>query len=160
MNLAGSELPLENIDTFAKKLGDSNETFSIFSSFLPTLFEDRLEYTIEICGYHCYKKTNNLKGPVPYNMTVFKGYKGVILSKEFAKFVITHPVPQALREWLKDVQIPDEEFFSTLARITEINHDEKSDTYSVVQNKNNLDNQRLYVKDGLCPRYKLSSVNL
>ena len=47
MNMAGTELPLESIDVFAKKLGASNEDFSIFSFFEPTLKEDRLKYSIE-----------------------------------------------------------------------------------------------------------------
>ena len=47
MNMAGTELPLESIDLFAKKLGASNVNFSIFSFFEPTLKEDRLKYSIE-----------------------------------------------------------------------------------------------------------------
>ena len=47
MNMAGTELPLESIDLFAKKLGASNVNFSIFSFFEPTLKEERLKYSIE-----------------------------------------------------------------------------------------------------------------
>ena len=47
MNLAGTELPLQNIDDFARKLGDSQVNFSITSFFEPKLKEERLKYAIK-----------------------------------------------------------------------------------------------------------------
>ena len=46
INLAGTELPLVNVDTYAKMLGASKVNFSIYSYFEPTLQEDRLKYSI------------------------------------------------------------------------------------------------------------------
>ena len=47
MNLAGTELPLENVDDFANKLGNSKVNFSLFSFYEPKLKEDRLKYSIK-----------------------------------------------------------------------------------------------------------------
>ena len=88
-------------------------------------------------------------------MTVFKGNKCVILSKQFSKFIISHPVSKSFREWTKDTAMPDESFFASLARITEITQDKNTGNYSVKQNLYNLTEERRYVKPGLCPRYYL-----
>ena len=65
----------------------------------------------------------NLLAPPPYNLTIYKGWKNVILSRNFATFTLTHPVAKAFRKWTQDIEIPDEEFFATLARITKIEKD-------------------------------------
>ena len=94
-------------------------------------------------------------------MTVFKGIKSVILSNQFSKFVITHPVSKAFREWTKDIEIPDEAFFSTLAQIRDITQDKHTGNYSVKQNQYNLEGKdskkyvRQFVKQGFCPRHCL-----
>ena len=85
-------------------------------------------------------------------MTVFKGNKCVILSKQFSKFVISHPISKKFREWTKDMAVPDESFFATLARITKISQDKNTGNYTVRQNLKNLGESRHYVKPGLCPR--------
>ena len=88
-------------------------------------------------------------------MTVFKGNKCVILSKQFSKFVISHPISKKFREWTKDMNAPDESFFATLARITKISQNKSTGHYTVKQNLKNLEESRHYVKPGLCPRYSL-----
>ena len=98
--------------------------------------------------YHSYEKTTHLKDPVPYNLTVYKGWKNVVISRQFSEFVLTHPVAQNLREWTKDMEIPDESFFSTLARINNITQDKESGNFTVIQNHVN----KLKLEEGLCPR--------
>jgi hypothetical protein len=88
-------------------------------------------------------------------MTVFKGNKCVILSKQFSKFVISHPVSKSFCEWTKDIGMPDESFFASLAQITEITQDKNTGNYSVKQNPYKLGERRQFVKQGLCPRYCL-----
>jgi len=160
INLAGTELPIMDVDVFAKKLGTSKINYSIFTHFEPTLKNDRFKYSIQLIEqkelsdhrYLSSQKTMKLKAPVPYNMTVFKGNKCVILSKQFSKFVISHPISKKFREWTKDMAVPDESFFATLARITKISQDKNTGNYTVKQNLKNLGESRHYVKPGLCPR--------
>ena len=73
----------------------------------------------------------------------------MVISRQFSEFVLKHPVAQTLREWTKDMEIPDESFFSTLARITNITQDGKSGNFTVLQNHIN----ELKLNEGLCPRH-------
>ena len=150
LNLAGTELPLQNLDDFSLKLANSRVNFSLFSFFEPTLKEERLKFAIkEIIQrpaasrsyktyvadnrYNSYERTEILRPPPPYNLTIYKGWKNVILSRKFAKFALSHPIAQNLKEWTKDMEIPDEEFFPTLARITKY-HQLPNGNFNITQN--------------------------
>ena len=41
------------------------------------------------------------KGPPPYNLTVMKGTKNVIISKAFSQFVTTHQVATDYFHWIE-----------------------------------------------------------
>ena len=84
--------------------------------------------------------------PVPYNLTLFKGSKNVIISRKTAHDVLTHPVHLALRNWLKDTAIPDKTFFPTIAKIVNITKTEEND-YKVVQKLDTFD-----TSFGICTR--------
>ena len=84
--------------------------------------------------------------PVPYNLTLFKGSKNIIISRKTAHDALTHPVHLALRNWLKDTTIPDETFFPTIAKIVNITQTEEND-YNVVQKLDTFD-----TSFGICPR--------
>eukprot|EP00093_Oithona_nana_P012768 12768.XXX_600448_601794_1 [CDS] Oithona nana genome sequencing. len=184
LNLAGSELPLLNIDDYAKRLKNSSIPYSIVSFFEPILSEDRMHYSIKEIEttkpasqsfssffpsqqrYHSYERTMNLKSPAPFNLTVYKGWKNVVLSRNFSAFALTHPISKTFREWTKDMEIPDEEFFATLARITSVkktqvgpssNNDDykKGGNYIVEQTHV----KELPIKRGLCPRITLWDTN-
>ena len=116
--------------------------------YFVVVFRTSFTHIFDSHRYHSYEKTSHLKEPVPYNLTVYKGWKNVILSHSFSQFVLTHPVALKLREWTKDMEIPDEGFFSTLARITKITRNRETGNFSVVQNHVN----ELHLKKGLCPR--------
>ena len=60
------------------------------------------------------------KSEPPYQLKIFKGYKNVIIRRDFATFLIYHPVAKALEEYLHDVVIPDELIYATLSRIEDI----------------------------------------
>lgn len=103
-------------------------------------------------SYSSYERTMNLKSPPPYNMTIYKGWKNVILSRNFSTFVLTHPVAKTFREWTKDMEIPDEEFFATLARITNVAKIDKEDGNYLVKQTHV---KALPIKAGLCTRITL-----
>ena len=97
-----------------------------------SIFRRSLTHVLDSNRYHSYEKTTSLKSPVPCNMTVYKGWKNVIMSRNFSNFTLHHPVAKIFRDWTKDMEIPDEEFFPTLARITKIQ--KTHGNYTVTQN--------------------------
>ena len=48
-----------------------------------------------------FQKANYAKGPPPYNLTILKANKNVIISKKFANFLLTHPVATDYFHWIK-----------------------------------------------------------
>ena len=55
-----------------------------------------------------------------------------------ADFVLNHPIPKALRHWMKQTLVPDESYFPTLARISNISQEDflGSRIWKVSQNFN------------------------
>ncbi|XP_074653678.1 N-acetyllactosaminide beta-1,6-N-acetylglucosaminyl-transferase-like [Tubulanus polymorphus] len=64
--------------------------------------------------YAAFNRTNELKEPVPYNLTTRKGELHVTASREFMEFALTDEKAQAFYYWLRDILIPDESFYTTL----------------------------------------------
>ena len=76
-------------------------------------------------------KSNETLPPVPYNLTLYRGYKNVILSRNYSHFILTHTVPKMFRNWIANTLISDESYFTTLSRITGIKQNGTS--YQVTQ---------------------------
>ena len=57
--------------------------------------------------------------PPPYNLTIFKGYKENILSRQSASFFIRSQMAQDFLNWLYDTACPEEFFYATLARVSQ-----------------------------------------
>ena len=76
-------------------------------------------------------KSNETLTPVPYNLTLYRGYKNVILSRNYSHFILTHTVPKMFRNWIANTLISDESYFTTLSRITGIKQNGTS--YQVTQ---------------------------
>ena len=55
----------------------------------------------------------------PHNLTIFKGYKENILSRQSASFFIRSQMAQDLLNWLYDTACPEEFFYATLARVSQ-----------------------------------------
>ena len=68
----------------------------------------------------CHIVQGEPKAEPPYQMQIFKGYKNVMIRRDFATFLIYHPVAKALEEYMHDVVIPDELIYATLSRIENI----------------------------------------
>ena len=60
------------------------------------------------------------KSNPPYGLKIFKGYKNVMIRRDFANFLIFHPVAKAFEEFLHDTIVPDEHLYATLGRITDV----------------------------------------
>jgi hypothetical protein len=71
--------------------------------------------------FNTLTRLNIKKSPPPFNLTIYKGVKNIILSRNLAEFVINDPVAKIFREWTKDMEIPDEHFMHSLCRIQDTN---------------------------------------
>ena len=69
---------------------------------------------------HCEGERVGIKPQPPYKLRIFKGYKNVILRRDFANFLINHPVSLAMQEFMKDTMVPDEHTYATMSRIKHI----------------------------------------
>ena len=68
----------------------------------------------------CSQVQGNKKSKPPYQMKIFKGYKNVMIRRDFAKFLIYHPVAKTFEEYMTDTLIPDEHIYATMSRIEQV----------------------------------------
>ena len=68
----------------------------------------------------CKRIRLGTKPKPPYGLEVFKGYKNVMIRRDFANFLINHPVAKAFEEYLHDTLVPDEHLYATLGRILDV----------------------------------------
>ena len=139
------------MDEFSDELTKKNIPYSVNSKEAPSLKIPRwtYKYNEEIGNV-----TETLLDPVPFNLTIFKGQRAVILSRNFSKFVLEHPVSITFRNWIKDTYIPEESFLNTLVRISNVtmifDNDKMSTTISKVTQ--NMDNS-FDTTHGTCLRF-------
>ena len=62
-------------------------------------------------------KLNINKSVPPRKLRILKGSLHVLLRRDFAQFAVTSKLALELYNWLQDMSIPDESFFSTLSSI-------------------------------------------
>ena len=53
----------------------------------------------------------------PRNLTILKGALLVLLKRDFAQFAATDKFAINLYNWMQDMDVPDESFFSTLSSV-------------------------------------------
>ena len=68
----------------------------------------------------CDIKQQGEKSKPPYKMQIFKGYKNVMIRRDFATFLIHHPVAKKMEEFMHDTIVPDEHIYATMSRIKHI----------------------------------------
>ena len=56
------------------------------------------------------------KAPPPHNITVMKGWNHIAATRKFVEFVLYDKIATDFYQWLADIFIPDEVFFSSLQR--------------------------------------------
>ena len=56
--------------------------------------------------------------PVPFNLAIFKGIKSHRLPRAWVRWLLTHPVAQAVSSWAETSALPDEMLVPTLARVS------------------------------------------
>ena len=56
------------------------------------------------------------KAPPPHNITIIKGWNHIAATRKFVEFVLYDKIATDFYQWLSDIFIPDEVFFSSLHR--------------------------------------------
>lgn len=97
MNLAGSELPMKTVSEMQQILKRLKSKSISMSVVLPSIFKYRAtnRFKMSRFGLDPFDIRPIEQGkvePPPFNLTIFKGARNVILSRKEAKFVTTHPI--------------------------------------------------------------------
>ncbi|XP_023339349.1 beta-1,3-galactosyl-O-glycosyl-glycoprotein beta-1,6-N-acetylglucosaminyltransferase 4 isoform X2 [Eurytemora carolleeae] len=141
MNLAGSELPRQSIKQFTRL---SNPQFPYMSSIKMTdkIYYRKLKHRWELVrpNYNPDKakdetpisKTKILRKEPPFNLTIFKGLRTVVMARNWTSFFINHPVAKSFIDWSRDSNMPEEYVFQTLGRITRLHFERNK--WTVEQN--------------------------
>ena len=62
------------------------------SFLMPDYNMDRVKWKTELTRENQIRVTNIALGPIPFNLTIYKGAKAWKLPREFVQFLLTHPV--------------------------------------------------------------------
>ena len=62
------------------------------SFLMPDYNMDRVKWKTELTSKNQIRVTNIALGPIPFNLTIYKGAKAWKLPREFVQFLLTHPV--------------------------------------------------------------------
>ena len=108
MNTAGTELPIHNyqkfLDTIKRANGDE-----VLKSFAYPQNNPRLTNVHRLVPVSRKEfkvlPTKSRKSKPPHNITVFKGTKNVLISRNFSDFIVSHPVAVDYYEWIKDIKV-------------------------------------------------------
>ena len=107
LNLCGMDFPLKTNLEMVRQLRAYNG-HNCIEAYVETRFPNRTMYS---------NVTGELKAPAPHNITVYKGDTYIAATRGFTNFFMNNPVAKDHLEWLKDTQIPDEYFTSTLNKL-------------------------------------------
>ena len=85
--------------------------FKTLSNFVPPAWKLHNPYC------HIPRPTHQKKESPPYGLTIYKGYREVVLSRRTVKFILKSNLTKSLLKWSQDITFPEEIFFATLVRI-------------------------------------------
>eukprot|EP00095_Tigriopus_kingsejongensis_P002867 maker-scaffold52_size450388-snap-gene-1.17 protein:Tk02867 transcript:maker-scaffold52_size450388-snap-gene-1.17-mRNA-1 annotation:"beta- -galactosyl-o-glycosyl-glycoprotein beta- -n-acetylglucosaminyltransferase 3" len=131
LNLAASELPLQSVSTIRQVVQAGN---NVESEEVPEQNWVRFAHKGVWEGSRFTHGTENL-GPPPLNITLRKGSKGVVITREFASFLTTDSFALEYQAWLRDVAVGDEHLYSTLITVNTSNPDQVTQRLENFANK-------------------------
>jgi hypothetical protein len=115
ITLCGKELPLRtNAETVAllKPLNGMSSVQEVGTEGLDN-FKYKWKWSLNKMTGWITKKDEPLS-PIPYGLKVYKNWAYVALSYEFVEHFLCSPVGITLREYMKDVKIPEENYYAML----------------------------------------------
>ena len=115
ITLCGKELPLRtNAETVAllKPLNGTSSVQTVGADGTDD-FKFKWKWSLNKMTGWITKRDESLP-PIPYGLKVYKSWAYVALSYQFVKHILCSPVAIDLREYMKDVRMPEENFYAML----------------------------------------------
>jgi len=78
---------------------------------------------------------DHLNPPVPFNLTIFKGYKENVISRATGHFLTKTQLAEVFLHWLANTGCPEEFFYATLTRVSQSNY--FAENGRIIQGENN-----------------------
>ena len=117
INLCGRELPLKTNREIVQSLIKLYGSSAINSDGLPDKARrERFVLKVKLSEGKITKTQTKLE-PVPYNLKLYKSSNYIAVTRAFVSFLLTNVTAVAFREYLKDVEVPEEHFYSTLSQV-------------------------------------------
>ena len=123
INLCGRELPLKTnreIVSSLKRLKGASAVDSVFLGGRAGVWETRFSHKIALnytTGRIYY--TNQRIGPPPHHIKIYKSFNFIAATRPFVDFILHSRKAIDFRNYLKQVKIPEEHFYASLARLPE-----------------------------------------
>ena len=119
INICGFELPLRTNREIVQALKKLNGTSAVNSYPIPDAqYRHRFTYKYRL-GYSHRRRGKKKNSPVPHNITIYKSLTQVALTHDFVHFLFTNKKAIDFRDYLKDIYIPEEEYYASLYRLPE-----------------------------------------
>ena len=115
ITLCGKELPLRTNAEIVSMLEPLKGTSSVQLVGEDGLDESKYKWkwSLNTLTGWITKRDSRLP-PIPHNLKVYKSWAYVALSHQFVEHLLCSPVGRELREYMKDVRIPEENFYAML----------------------------------------------
>ena len=121
INLVGRELPLKTNREIVNILSGLNGLSVVNSHPIEqNMWNQRFQYKYKVSERtgKTWRSSKKLD-PVPYGIEIFKGSTHFAITGLFAHFLLTGKKAIDFREYLRDVQSPEESFYASLYRLPE-----------------------------------------
>ena len=121
INLCGRELPLKTNQEIVKSLKRLNGASAVVNTPVSSkgyITKDR--FTNKAVEDYVTGKLHYIRarvGPPPHHIKLYKSTNFVAITRPFVKFILHGQKAIDFRNYLKDVKIPEEEFFASLAEL-------------------------------------------
>ncbi|XP_074641213.1 beta-1,3-galactosyl-O-glycosyl-glycoprotein beta-1,6-N-acetylglucosaminyltransferase 3-like [Tubulanus polymorphus] len=117
-NLAGQEFPLmsnRQLVRMVKAYSGANDNIIVKASDMFQSWKARTQYVFKWKGKEFWpRQTNRRKSAAPHGIRVRRGELHLIASRKFIEYIIRKKEAKDFLNWLRDTNIPDESFYSTL----------------------------------------------
>lgn len=115
ITLCGKEVPLRTNAEIVAMLKPLNGTSSVQMVGADGLDDGKFKWKWSLNKMTGWiAKKDEPFPPIPYGLKVYKSWAYVALSYQFVEHSLCSPVGRALREYMKDVKIPEENFYAML----------------------------------------------
>jgi len=120
INLCGQEIPLQTNRGIVQNLVKLNSTSVIYAHEMSEADMNRFAFKVALNFHgHAYYTQTRL-GPVPLDIKIYKAMTYMALTRPFISFLLNSEAAILLRDYLKDVRVPEEHFYASLYKLPNV----------------------------------------